>query len=169
MTNEKAIEYILKYGKPTDSLNGYQSKSLLYLPYGLVRITLPALQKENRHDAVIDTIMKNQHKGFKLDGASTNDKMAFYLFVKKELETIQFLERTYMSGDPEPELVAAGVANLNEFGAFASVHALAKGDILKHEAIEALPYFQVYQTLKLNKINADIEKKYIHIKNQTKK
>lgn len=167
MTNEKAIEYILKYGKSTDTLKGNQSKSLLYLPYGLVRITIPNLQGQDKHDTVIETIFKHQYgNDWNLDGVTTNEKMSFYLFVKAELERIQQIERTFLGGDPEPELVAAGVTKLNEFGAFATVHSLAGGDILKHEAIEALPYFQVYQTLKLQKVNGDIERRYASIKRQ---
>ena len=83
------------------------------------------------------------------------------------MERIQEIERTFLSGDPEPELVGAGVHKLNEFGAFATVHSLAGGDILKHKDIEALPYFQVYQTLKLNKVNNEIDKAYNKIKSQT--
>lgn len=167
MTEQQIIQYVLKFGKPKDTLKGKVCKSFLYLPYGLVRITVPALQAEERHDAVIEEVMKHQYDGFTLDGISTNDKVSFYLFVKKEIERIQEIERNYLGGDPEPELVGAGVHKLNEFGAFATVHSLAGGDILKHKEIEALPYFQVYQTLKLNKVNNEIDRAYQQIINKT--
>lgn len=165
MTEQQLIQYVLKFGKPSDTLKGRVCKSFLYLPYGLVRITVPTLQQDERHDAVIETVMKHQYEDFTLDGVGTNEKLQFYLFVKKELERIQEIERNFLSGDPEPELVGAGVEKLNEFGAFATVHSLAGGDILKHKEIEALPYFQVYQTLKLNKVNNEIDRAYHKIIN----
>lgn len=168
MTEKQLIDYVLKYGKPTDTLKGKVCKSLLYLPYGLVRISVPTMQADDRHDAVIEAIMKAQYDDFTLDGVNTNDKLSFYLFVKKELERIQEIERNFLSGDPEPELAGAGVHKLNEFGAFATVHSLAGGDILKHKEIEALPYFQVYQTLKLNKVNNEIDSAYRKIVNSTR-
>lgn len=167
MTEKQLIDYVVKYGKAKDTIGGKVCKSLLYLPYGMVRITIPALQGDERHDAVIETIMKSQYEDFTLDGVGTNEKLQFYLFVKKEMERIQEIERTFLSGEPEPELVGAGVHKLNEFGAFATVHSLAGGDILKHKEIEALPYFQVYQTLKLIKVNNEIDKAYNKIKSQT--
>lgn len=168
MTQQQIIDYVIKYGKATDTIKGRVCKSLLYLPYGMVRITIPAMQQDERHDAVIETLMRHQYEDFTLDGVGTNEKLQFYLFVKKEMERIQELERNFLSADPEPELVGAGVHKLNEFGAFATVHSLAKGDILKHSAIEALPYYQVYQTLKLNKVNNEIDKAYNRIINSTR-
>lgn len=162
--DEAQLDHVLRFGKPKNTIGGYESKKLIFLPYGLVRIEIPVMQKTNRHDDVILEIIRAQHgPDINLDDVSPNDALAFYLFVRKELEHIQKIEALGLSGDPEPELLIAGLHKLDEFGALATVHSLAHGDPLKHNAIKAMPYYEIYQILKLEKTHKDISKRYAEI------
>lgn len=169
---DRDLGYILKYGKPKNSLCGYESKKLIYLPYGLIRKDIPIYQKTNRHDDVVIEILKAQHgNDIDLSAATPNDSLAFYLFVKKELEYIQKLEELHLASEPDIDMVGAGIHNLNELGVLPTIHALAGGSVLKHREIEATPYYEIYQVLKLEKIQRDINRRYNEIiaaKNKTK-
>ncbi|SHJ20622.1 hypothetical protein SAMN05443429_11237 [Cruoricaptor ignavus] len=153
-------EKIKRFGKRSDSIGGFRSKPLIELPYGLVRVELPRIEDAN--DQVV-AVMKSQHPAFDIEKFSGNEITYFLLWLNDEVEKIAELEERFLSSDPEPAMLAAGVQRLNEFGAYATVDSLAGGDILKHEAIMQLPYYAVYQKLKLDKVNREIEKDYHNI------
>ena len=155
------FDLILKYGKASSKIAGFESKPFIELPYGLVKIDLPALQRsESDSEAIINLIMKLQFPEFDIESASGNEIVSFSLWIKEQQEFIYSIEEKYLSSEPEPEMMAAGIHQLNEFGDMVTVDALAKGDILKYDETKALPYFRVYEKLKLDKVNRDIEKRY---------
>ena len=57
-------------------------------------------------------------------------------------------------------MIASGVHKLNEFGVLATIHQLSGRDPLKHAAIEAIPYYKIYEILKLEKTEKDIHEAY---------
>ncbi len=159
LTQDK-FDLIMKYGKASDQLGKYKSKPLIELPYGIVRKDLPALQQR---DMLFDSIMlllKCQYDKVSLKGVTANDMMSFLLWVKKQQEHIYAIEQTYLSSDPEPEMIASGVHKLNEFGVLTTIHQLSGRDPLKHAAIEAMPYYKIYEILKLEKTEKDIHEAY---------
>lgn len=159
LTQDK-FDLIMKYGKASDQLGKYKSKPLIELPYGVVRKDLPALQQR---DMLFDSIMlllKCQYDKVSLKGVTANEMMSFLLWIKKQQEHIYAIEQTYLSSDPEPEMIASGVHKLNEFGVLTTIHQLSGRDPLKHAAIEAMPYYKVYEILKLEKTEKDIHEAY---------
>lgn len=150
-------EKIRRFGKRSDSIGGFRSKPLVELPYGLVRIDLPKIDDGLEQ---VQAVMQNQFPEFDIKNHSGNEIMYFLLWLGEQVGFISELEERFLSSDPEPEMLAAGVGKLNEFGAYATVDSLADGDILKHDAIMQLPYYAVYQKLKLDKVNREIEKAY---------
>ena len=162
------LEVIKKFGKPSNRLGGYICKSFVYLPYGIVRKELPLLQDKEDHLGYITLLLECQYGRVDLRGVKANDIMAFMLFIKKEQEKIYNIEKTYLSSAPDPLAIAAGINKLDEFGALATIHKLAGRDILKHEAVEALPYFKIYEILKLEKITSDIDRKYAELTRKQK-
>lgn len=163
------LDLIQRFGKASNSLGGYTSKPFVELPYGIVRKDLPTLQKKELHLEYITMILEAQYERVELSGVSANDIMSFLLWIKQQQDIIYHIEEQHLSSDPDPLAVAAGVHKLDEFGALSTIHQLAGGDPLKHAAIEALPYYKIYEILKLEKINKDISKAYAELsKKQTK-
>jgi hypothetical protein len=169
--NEAQLDMILKYGKASNRLGRYELPKLIYLPYGLVRIEIPVLQKKNDHDEVIRRLLRHQYpdEPIDLNGVTGNEVLSFYLFVRKELERIQNLEAINLSGEPDAKMLIAGIKQLDEFGGLATVHTLAQNDPLRHAGIKAMPYFEIYQILKLNKVTRDIDKRYAELVDQENK
>lgn len=152
-------QLIIKFGKPSNELCGKASAEFFYLPYGFIKIDLPALLEEDQIQAAMH-VMKMQFPDDDFGTASGNEISAFLLWIAAEYEKIAVIEQQYLSSEPEMEMIAAGIMKLNEFGAYATVDQLAGGDILKHAEIKAMPYYEVYQKLKLDKVNREIEKAY---------
>src|SRR5690606_30694403 len=151
----------LKYGKSSSKIAGFESKPFIELPYGLIKIDLPALQKSDPEpEAIVNLIISSQFPDFDIEAATGNEIVSFSLWIQEQQEFIYSIEEKYRSSEPEPERMAAGIHQLNEFGDMVTVDALAKGNILKYDEIKALPYCRVYEKLKLDKVNRDIEKRY---------
>jgi len=160
---EKDLENIMKFGKASDTIGGYQSKSFIELPYGLVRKDVPDMQKKSLHLEYILAILECQFDEVDISEVNSNEIMSFILWIRKQQQKITAIEERYLSSDPEPEMIAAGINKLDEFGALSTIHGLAQGDILRHAAIEAMPYYKVYEVLKLEKTNRDIKNAHINI------
>lgn len=169
---QEQIDYIFKYGKGSNSLGGYESLPFTDLPYGVVRKDMITLQKKELHAEAIMLLLNCQHENVKLKNITQNDIFSFMVWIKKQHDKIATLEMHYLKSDPDPHMMAAGVHRLDEFGALATIHALALNDMSKHAFIEQSPYYKVYEVLKLEKVQREIQKAYAEItkpKQNTKK
>lgn len=154
------LDLIFKFGKSSNKIGTYESKPFIELPYGLVKIDIPHFIKENDFENCIKEILLSQYDEVDLSSVEANEVIAFILWVREQLEFIYHIETTYLHTEPKPELLASGIQRLDEFGAMTTIDNLAGGDILKYEKIKALPYSEVYQKLKLDKIQAEIREQY---------
>lgn len=169
---QEQIDYIFKYGKGSNSLGGYESLPFTDLPYGVVRKDMITLQKKELHVEAIMLLLNCQHENVKLKNITQNDIFSFMVWIKKQHDKIATLEKHYLKSDPDPHMIAAGVHRLDEFGALATIHALALNDMTKHAFIEQQPYYKIYEVLKLEKVQREIQKAYAEItkpKQNTKK
>lgn len=157
------LQLILKYGKASNKIGSYTSKPFISLPYGLVKIEIPNLIKDNDFQGCIYAVLSAQFPQVDIETAEANELMAFILWIKEQLEFINHLENKYLHTEPKAELLASGIQKLDEFGALTTIDNLAGGDILKYEKIKALPYSEIYQKLKLDKVQAEIKEKYENI------
>jgi|GEM_PF-2963863 len=159
----KDFERMVKYGKSSDTIGKYKSKAFIELPFGMVKKDLPLLQKQELLQESAYLILECQFGKVDLSGVSGNEFLQFLLWIREQQSFLSMIEKNNLSSPPEPELMAAGIDRLDEFGSYVTIDSLAKGNILEHERIEKLPYFKVYEKLKLDKIQRDIEKAYLEI------
>lgn len=159
----KDFQRMIKYGKPSDTIGPYKSKAFIELPYGVVKKDLPILQKQDLVQESIELILNCQFENVNFSLVSGNEIICFLLWIKEQQEFINMIEQNNLSSEPDAELAAAGIHSLDEFGSFVTIDSLSNGDILKHSEIEKLPYYKVYEKLKLDKIQREIEKAYNEI------
>ena len=69
--------------------------------------------------------------------------------------------------EPDDNEIAAGIAKIQRFGFFATLHALAKGDPLKYNRILRQPAIDIYTTLLLEKTEREYSKELQRIENYT--
>lgn len=162
------FDFILRFGKASDTLGKWKSKPLTELPFGLVKIEIPELLNRGKTEDVVIKILKHQYSDFELKHTQ-GEIIAFVLWVKNQIEFINKIENAYLHSEPEPELIASGVHLLDEFGVMVTIDNLAGGDILKYDKIKALPYFEVYQKLKMDKIQNEIKNRYEKIMTEKSK
>lgn len=154
------LNLMLKYGKPSNIIGKYQSKPFIELPYGIVRKDLQAYQKQELLGETIELIMQCQFDDFKIAKASANEVIGFILWIKSQQEFIKNIEEQNLQSEPEPEMLAAGIHRLNEFGIATTVEKIAKDWNMKPEEVEKVPYFKIYEKMKLDKIQGEINTAY---------
>jgi hypothetical protein len=157
------LDYIFKYGAGSNKLGKYECKKFTELPYGIVRKDMLTLQKRDLHAEAIQMLLECQYPKVNLKGVTQTEIFNFMVFIKKQHDKIFNMEKFYLKTDPDPHLIAAGVHRLDEFGALATIHTLAMGDISKHPYVESLPYYKVYEVLKLEKVQKEIQKAYAEL------
>lgn len=166
------LDYIFKYGAGSNKLGKYECKKFTELPYGIVRKDMITLQKRDLHADAIQILLECQYPKVNLKGVTQTEIFDFMVYIKKQQDKIFNMEKFYLKTDPDPHLIASGVHRLDEFGALATIHTLAMNDISKHPYVEGLPYYKVYEVLKLEKVQKEIQKAYAELikpKQNTKK
>lgn len=157
------LDTMFKYGAASNKIGKYESLPFVDLPFGVVRKDLITLQKKGLHFEAIILILESQYPKVNLKGVSQNEIINFLIWIRNERDKMNKRELAYLATDPKPDMIAAGVHRLDEMGALATIHSLAGGSIIHHKAIEATPYFKIYEVLKLEKINREIQETYANI------
>lgn len=165
----KDLNLMLKFGKSSNRIGKYESKPFIELPYGLIKKDLPGLQKMELILETIELIMQNQFPEFDIKKADGNEVISFLLWIKEQQEFIKNIEEQNLQSDPEPEMLAAGINRLNEFGIAPVVEKIAKDWNYTPEEIEEKPYFKIYEKMKLDKVQGEINKNYQKIIEQKAK
>lgn len=158
MVGSDLYQFVKKYGKRTNTLFDVELEPLIYFPYGFVKIDLPSLLNENNIDEIIKLIC--DIKDICVKKITDKEKISLTLWLIDELEAIGSLEQNYLSSQPEPELIASGIDELNVFGELNIIDSLAGGDILKWEQVKQLPYHSIFDKLRKDNIERKINKNY---------
>lgn len=158
--NISELNLIVKFGKSSNSISDYQSKPFIELPYAMVKKELPALQNKEMITETVELIMKHQFPEFNIENVSGNEIMSFLLWIKEQQEFIRMIEEQNLQTEPEPEMMAAGINRLNEFGIAPLMEKIAKDWNYTPEQIEQMPYFKIYEKIKLDKVQSEINKNY---------
>ena len=158
--SQEQLSLMLTYGKPNNRIGEFESKPFIELPYGLIKKDLPAYQKQELIGESIELIMQNQFPDFEIKKASGNDVIGFLLWIKEQQLFIKNIEEANLQTDPEPEKLAAGIHKLNEFGIAPTVEKIAKDWNYTPEQVEQTEYFKIYEKLKLDKVQGEINKNY---------
>ncbi len=165
--SKQEFDLLVKFSKRSNVLFGVEVPQLIYMPYRFVKIDLPELLSTSNISELLETICKIHN--IKIKQSETPEIISFILWLKDEFEKIQQLEQAHLSNQPDPDMIAAGVQELNELGEINIIDSLAGGDILKWEQIEQLPYHKVFDKLKKDMVENKINKAYHKIISSKKK
>ncbi len=94
---------------------------------------------------------------------------AAYKWIIDQLVSMAEIEKQQLGSELDNDEKQAGAERLMDFGYTAAVDNIARGDLLKHEAVLQKPYAVVFRKMCLDKVNNDIRKQYqenVNRKNQ---
>ena len=163
---------MLKNGKRSSVLFGFDFESLIHNSFKFVKLTLPDIIKSANFERLILELANDRGLNlFHYDVDKVNPNEAFYFinWVRDEIEQINKMESVYLASDPDMELMAAGVSELNQFGAQNIIDGLTKGDDTKAEYYWNKPYSYIFDRQYKMTIENRIQKKLMDIqKNKSK-
>lgn len=144
-------------------------KDLKDLSFELVKIKIPDYLQHAQAEKMIIDILKEAGREVTLEELNAyNPKQLLYftLWVMDALEEINEMEMTNLQSFPEPDMVNAGINELNQFGILNTIDSLAKGDILKWDLVVKKPYYDVFTKLLKDKKEAEFNKRYTKLISQ---
>lgn len=159
----KAVDFeiLMKYSKRSNKVFSVELPMLIYFSYRFVKIDLPELLGSGNIEEILNLICKEKNIEYNQQSNITaSELISFVLWLKDEVEIVQRLEQEHLSSQPDNDLIAAGIHELNELGEINVIDQLAGGDILKWELVEQLPYYKVFDKLKKNTVEAKVNKEY---------
>jgi len=169
--SEESFQFLLKNGKRSSMLDGHDFESLTLCSWKFLKETLPELIKIGNFEKLVLEIFRDRGINIfscDVDRIEPNDILHFIFWIKDELEAINKLEADNLNSEPDADLNAAGIHEMNVFGDLNTIDQLAGGDILKWEAIKQLRYHQVFDKQLKSIIENRIEKKYAKAKSKPK-
>ena len=168
--SEEQFMFLMKNGKRTSVLNNFDFESLTEFSFKFVKKRIVELFKSGNFERVIVEAFNDRGIVFfdcDVNFINNNDLLYFIFWIKDELELWAKNEQQYLSGEPNFELLAAGINELDQFGLLNIIDSLAGGDITKHESIWNMKYGHIFDKQWKSIIEAKVQKKLA--KQQSKK
>jgi len=80
------------------------------------------------------------------------------------MKSINELESQYLRSEPDIKMLQSGINKLDQFGLLNTLDNLAKGDVLKYDAIRQMSYNVIFDKQYMEVTKSEIEKKLSKIK-----
>lgn len=166
---DESYNFIKKFANPRNKICGVVIDDLTFLPYKILKKTIPELFQEQKFDEAIHLILKHYKKNItfiRVKFERNNIKLLFVLWVKQQYKMINETEAKYLYSPPDHKLLQAGIRELDILGDINTIDALADGRVLDWDKVENLNYETVFNKLLKNTIESRINKKLVEINKQ---
>lgn len=157
------LEFIKKYDRGWSPIS-----DITHLPFIQIKKEIPDLMSDGKFDEAISIILSEPIKNTL--NRDELERFRILIWIEKEYEKINKLEKRYLERQPDFEMLAAGIRSLDVLGVFNVTSMIAKEyTAYKLEEIEQMPYSRVFEIQLKSVIDGDIQKKLIeHRKNKAK-
>lgn len=161
------FNFLVKNGKRSSILLNFDFESLIYCKWGFVKETLPDLFLKNDFEKLFFLMLKDRSQHWficDVQRIELKDAIAFILWLIDEMKSITELESQYLRSEPDIKMLQSGINKLDQFGLLNTLDNLAKGDVLKYDAIRQMSYNVIFDKQYMEVTKSEIEKKLSKIK-----
>lgn len=165
--SQEDFNFLIKNGVRSSKLLNFDFESVIYFSWGFLKETLPDLFSKNEFEKLFYLMFQERKQSLFLNDIKfipVSEAMYFILWLIDELKSVNELESKYLRSEPDIKMIQAGINNLDQFGIKNTLDNLAKGDILKYDAIRKLRYHDVFDKQYMEVVKSEIEKKRAKIK-----
>lgn len=156
------FNFLVKNGKRNSILLNFDFESLIYSSWGMVKETIPELCLKGEFDKLFYLMLKERGINVFVNDIHQiplKKAVAFILWIKDEMNTIQELEKTYLVSSPNAKMVQAGIHRLNQIGIMNTIDHFAKTYGYKHEEVKNLRYSLIFDIQYRDIIMSEITEK----------
>ena len=158
------LQFILQYAKVNNIINKMQCRNLIEYSFDIVKLQIPELLEQSKYLEIAELLFDKKFRIIKIQ-----ELISFILWVRDEILHINKIEKAKLHNNTEPELIQAGIKQLDVFGNINIIDSLANGDVLKWDLILQLPYYRVLDKLAKSNVENQIQKNYQKIMEQKSK
>ena len=161
------FNFLVKNGKRSSILLNFDFESLIYCKWSFVKETLPDLFLKNDFEKLFFLMLKDRSQHWFLCDVQRiplSNAIAFILWLIDEMKSINELESQYLRSEPDIKMLQSGINKLDQFGLLNTLDNLAKGDVLKYDAIRQMSYNVIFDKQYMEVTKSEIEKKLSKIK-----
>lgn len=167
LINPTDFKFLVKNGKRSSKMFNFDFESVIYFKWGFLKETLPDLFARQDFETLFFLMLKDRGQNYFINDIqkiNINTAMSVILWLIDELKSIQELETTYLSSNPDIKDVQAGIHKLDKFGIKNTLDILAQGKIWKYNKIRNTPYNEVFDKQYMEVLKSEIAKKRATIK-----
>lgn len=160
--SEEQFMFLMKNGKRSSVINNFDFESLTEFSFKFVKKTIPELFKLGNFEKIIVEAFKDRGIGmFDVDVnfINNNDCLYFIFWIKDELELWGKLEQEHLSGEPNIELMSAGINELDKFGLKNVIDSIALKWRMREDEVWSKSYGWIFDEQWKSVIEARIQKK----------
>lgn len=153
--DEDTFKVMLDSAIPTDTISGIKIPDVAYWKF----CDVMDISQKNVLDAVYSVVDIFGSKK-KVDVMKTNavEFLSFAKHLQNEFKKVSLL-MDQIKKDPDPDLEAAGINEMNKFGILSIYYGISKNP-LDWDAISEVPFHKMYSKLMMDKISGDIQENY---------
>lgn len=151
--SQEETNLLIKAGKRSSIVCGYDFKSLIYFSFRFVKETIPDLLAQGKIIEIIELGLKE--KNVPLTELSAKELVSFVLWVKDELEEIAKMEQDNLSKPPKPEMIACGIDRFDIFGTLNVIYSLCEKFGWTMDYVWNLKYEDVFNLQLYGKVGAE--------------
>lgn len=169
--SEEQFMFLMKNGKRSSELNGFDFESLTEFSFKFVKKSIPELFKLGNFEKIIVEAFKDRGIGMfdcDVDFINNNDCLYFIFWIKDELELWSKNEQQYLSGEPNIDLMMAGISELDKFGLKNVIDSISLKWRMKEEEVWSKTYGWVFDEQWKSVIEASIQKKLAKQQSKTR-
>lgn len=144
---EEKFLFLMKNGKRSSILNNFDFESLTLFSLKFVKETIPSLLKKGNFDKIIVEAFKDRGIGFfdvDVNYLKPYDCFYFFFWLKDEIEHWAEMEKQYLSGEPDFEMLSAGISDLDKFGYQNVIDSICDKKRMKDDEVWAKSYGWVF-------------------------
>lgn len=144
---EEKFMFLMKNAKRSSVLNNFDFESLTMFSLKYVKQIMPTCLKNGNFDKILIEAFRDRGIGFfdvDVNFLNIHDCFYFFFWLKDEMEHWGNMEKEYLSGEPDIELLQAGINELDKFGIMNLIDSIGSKKNLKDEEVWAKSYGWIF-------------------------
>lgn len=152
--DEDRFKVILNHAIPSDTISGVKVPDVVYWKF----CDVMDVTDMNLIDAIESILRIFSDKKIDVMQTGASEFVSFAKHVQNEFKKVSLLMEQ-INSEPDPDLQAAGIDEMNKFGVLSIYYGISKNP-LDWDAISEVAFHKIYSKLMMDKTSGEIQERY---------